>query len=82
MYRPNDHVLVETLEPAAVVSGVRGAYPSLHVVFRCRGDGEPRPLEGETSDTRWWEVDAVRRLLAERPDAFVWHSHAMLSRAL
>jgi hypothetical protein len=62
--------------------GVRGAYPSLHVVLECQGDGEPRPLPGETAEPAWWDVAEVRRLMADDPEAFVWHGYAMLSRVL
>lgn len=82
VYLPADHIGVAVARPVAVVSGFRGAYPSLHVVFDCRAEGTPRPLPGETAEPRWWRVDDVRRLLADDPAAFVWQSHAMLSAAL
>ena len=68
--------------PIAVVAGVDGAYPSLHVLFECYGEGRPRPLAGEVADPRWWEVREVLALLDADPDAFVWHTVAMLRAAL
>jgi 8-oxo-dGTP pyrophosphatase MutT (NUDIX family) len=81
-YRPAEHVGIATLAPRLVVSGYDGAYPSVHVVVECRGAGEPRPLVGETADPRWWLIDEVRTLLDSDPEAFVWHSYAMLQAAL
>ena len=39
--------------PVAVVNGLEGVYPSLHVVFECIGSGEPIAQPGETADPRW-----------------------------
>ena len=64
--------------PIAVVNGVEGTYPSLHVVFECVGRGEPRPQPGETADPRWWPVAEVRDLLLENPSEFIDQSRAML----
>ena len=64
--------------PAAVVNGLAGAYPSLHVLFECRGEGEPRAQPGETADPRWWQLEEVRRAIEMNPDEFVWHTRAML----
>ncbi|MFQ5554211.1 MAG: NUDIX hydrolase [Acidimicrobiia bacterium] len=64
--------------PLAVVNGIEGAYPSLHVLFECRGEGDPRPLVGETADPQWITVAAVVDMLRERPDQFVWQTQAML----
>lgn len=72
------HVATVLARPLAVVAGVDGAYPSLHVLFECYGEGEPRPVPGEVADPRWWEVADVRRLLTADPEAFVWHTVAML----
>ncbi len=67
--------------PLAVVTGVDGAYPSLHVVFECMGDGEPRPVPGETADPAWVALEDVRRTAIEDAGAFVWHTRAMLAAA-
>lgn len=68
--------------PAAVVVGTGGAYPSLHVVFECVGDGDPRGVPGEVADPRWWPTDEVRRLLAEEPESFVSVTHTILEIVL
>jgi 8-oxo-dGTP pyrophosphatase MutT (NUDIX family) len=72
------HITTVAVRPLAVIAGVDGAYPSIHVLFECYGEGQPRPRAGEVADPRWWEVSEVRRLLQEAPDAFVWHTAAML----
>jgi ADP-ribose pyrophosphatase YjhB (NUDIX family) len=79
-HRP--HVATVLARPLCVVAGVDGAYPSLHVLFECYGEGEPRPVPGEVADPRWWDVDEVRRLLDAEPEAFVWHTVAMLRAVL
>jgi len=76
------HVATVIARPLAVVVGVAGAYPSLHVLFECYGEGEPQPVPGETADPRWWDIADVRELLAADPDAFVWHTAAMLSAVI
>lgn len=65
--------------PVAVVNGLDGSYPSLHVVFECVGRGEPRPQPGETADPRWWPLDQVRELLSTSPEALIDQSRAMLT---
>lgn len=64
--------------PLAVVNGLEGSYPSLHVLFACTGRGDPRPQPGETSDPRWWLIGDVEELLEYRPDEFVDQTRAML----
>lgn len=66
------------VRPVAVVVGLEGTYPSLHVVIECVGAGEPVGRPGETADPRWWPIHDVRRLLAETPDVFVDQTRAML----
>jgi 8-oxo-dGTP pyrophosphatase MutT (NUDIX family) len=73
------HVAFGIARPVAVVNGAEGAYPALHVLFECRGTGEPRPQPGETKDPRWWPVADVLDHLATEPDDFVWHTRAMLA---
>ena len=65
--------------PVAVVNGLDGSYPSLHVVFECVGRGEPRPQPGETADPRWWPIDEVRDLLEGHPDEVIDQTRAMLT---
>ena len=65
--------------PVAVINGIAGAYPSLHVLFECTADGEPRPQPGETADPGWWPLDAVRAALRQSPEDFVDQTRAMLT---
>ncbi|MEA2002677.1 MAG: NUDIX domain-containing protein [Actinomycetota bacterium] len=65
--------------PVAVINGLDGAYPSLHVLFECVGEGDPRPQPGETADPRWWPVAEVEKLLAEQPEEFVDQTRTMLT---
>ncbi|MCP4303878.1 MAG: NUDIX domain-containing protein [bacterium] len=67
------------VHPVAVVNGLDGVYPSLHVVFECTGEGRPRAQPGETADPQWWPLDDVRKLLAHDPDQFVDQTRAMLT---
>ncbi len=78
---PGDGATATAL-PLAVVTGIVGAYPSLHVLFECYGEGEPRPVPEETSDPRWWPVDEVVALLDTDPRAFIPHTVAMLRAGL
>lgn len=64
--------------PVAVINGIEGAYPSLHVLFESTGRGDPRPQEGETADPRWWPVAEVKALLQRHPERFVDQTRAML----
>ncbi len=73
-----EHVAFEVTRPAAVVAGVSGSYPSIHVLFTCIGEGVPRPRRGETADPTWWPVSDVLTALREQPEQFVWHTRAML----
>jgi 8-oxo-dGTP pyrophosphatase MutT (NUDIX family) len=68
--------------PVAVVNGLDGTYPSLHVLFECVGSGEPRPQAGETADPQWWPLDEVRKLLEEHPDELIDQTRAMLTAYL
>jgi len=65
--------------PIAVVNGLEGTYPSLHVVFECVGRGDPRPQLGETADPRWWAIADVKALLETQPGEFVDQTRAMLT---
>lgn len=66
------------VRPLAVVNGIEGTYPSVHVLFECYGEGDPRPVPGETADPAWWPVDEVHRMLATSPESFVDQTRAML----
>jgi ADP-ribose pyrophosphatase YjhB (NUDIX family) len=65
--------------PVAVINGLEGTYPSLHVLFECVGRGTPRAQPGETADPRWWPIQDARALLIEKPEAFVDQTRAMLT---
>lgn len=81
------HRLVEThegrpfrvLEPALVVAGTGGAYPSLLVPLRCLGRGEPRPLPGETAEPRWVTRAEVVELV-RTPTNFTGASFPIVAR--
>ncbi len=65
--------------PVAVVNGMEGVYPSLHVIFECVGSGDPVAQPGETAEPRWWPIDEVRSLLRDDPEQFVDQTRAMLT---
>lgn len=75
----DEHVAFEITRPAAVVAGISGSYPSVHVLFTCVGDGVPRSRAGETADPTWWRVPDLLAALRDEPDGFVWHTRAMLA---
>jgi 8-oxo-dGTP pyrophosphatase MutT (NUDIX family) len=79
--RHEANVAMATARPLAVVNGIDGAFPGLHVLFECYGEGEPRPVPDEVADPRWWPVADVRRHLADHPEDFVWHTRALLAAA-
>ncbi len=80
-HRGEAHRSYGIARPVAVVTGLEGAYPSLHVLFECYARGTPRPVAGETLDPRWWPVVEVEELLRADPAAFVGHTRAMLLAA-
>ncbi len=80
--RLDPKVMFSIARPLAVVNGMEGAYPALHVLFVCQGEGEPRPKPGETAEPRWWRVADVLAHLESQPDDFVWHTRAMLGAGL
>jgi len=80
--RFHEHVSFSVARPLAAVSGLDGAYPALHILFECHGEGDPRPSPGETTDPRWWPVSDVVAHLESDPGDFVWHTRAMLSAGL
>jgi ADP-ribose pyrophosphatase YjhB (NUDIX family) len=62
---------IATVTPIAVVAGVRGAFPAIHVVVAASGTGVPESVDGEAFDARWWPTMSVRIEMSERPAAFV-----------
>ncbi len=65
--------------PVAVINGLDGSYPSLHVLFECVGRGEPRPQPGETADPQWWPLNDVENLLNRHPGELIDQTRAMLT---
>lgn len=74
-----EHRSCAVARPVAVVNGLEGTYPSLHVLFECVGRGTPRPQPGETAEPRWWPIHEVLDLLEQHPDEFVDQTRAMLT---
>jgi ADP-ribose pyrophosphatase YjhB (NUDIX family) len=62
---------IATVKPLAVIAGVDGAFPAVHVIVVASGSGSPRPADGESSDVRWWSIEEVRVEVEDRPMAFV-----------
>ena len=76
------HVSFEIVRPLAVIAGIEGSFPSVHILLSCLGNGEPRPQPGESAEPTWWPLDDVLEALRDRSDDFVWHSRAMHEAAL
>jgi ADP-ribose pyrophosphatase YjhB (NUDIX family) len=70
---------IATVTPIAVVAGVRGAFPAIHVVVAASGTGVPDSVDGEAFDARWWPTMSVRIEMNERPGAFVPSTLAALN---
>jgi 8-oxo-dGTP diphosphatase len=70
---------IATVTPIAVVAGVRGAFPAIHVVVVASGTGVPESGDGEAYDARWWPISSVRIEMNERPAAFVPSTLAALN---
>jgi 8-oxo-dGTP diphosphatase len=75
----SEHRACGYVHPLAVVNGLEGTYPSLHVVFECIGAGEPVAQPGETADPRWWPIDEVAALLRDDPEQLVDQARGMLT---
>lgn len=70
---------IATVSPLAVIAGVRGAFPAVHVIVIAAGTGEPLPGDGESTDARWWPIASVREEVEVRPAAFVPSTLAALN---
>jgi len=70
---------IATVAPVAVVAGVRGAFPAVHVIVVAAGTGTPEPGDGESFDVRWWPIESVRVELRDRPAGFVPSTVAAIS---
>jgi ADP-ribose pyrophosphatase YjhB (NUDIX family) len=62
---------IATVTPLAVIAGVHGAFPAIHVVVVASGSGTPHPRDGEAFDVRWWRISSVKEEVDERPESFV-----------
>lgn len=62
---------IATVRPLAVIAGVRGSFPAVHVIVIATASGTPRPRDGESFDVQWWPIESVRREIGGRPKAFV-----------
>jgi len=62
---------IATVVPLAVIAGVDGAFPAVHVIVVAAGTGEPMGGDGESFDARWWPVESVRSEARDRPAGFV-----------
>jgi hypothetical protein len=62
---------IATVVPLAVIAGVDGAFPAVHVIVVAAGTGEPTPGDGESFDARWWPIESVRTEVRHHPEGFV-----------
>jgi 8-oxo-dGTP pyrophosphatase MutT (NUDIX family) len=62
---------IATMRPLAVIAGVNGSFPAIHVIVVATGSGTPGPCDGESFDVQWWSIESVRDEVANRPEAFV-----------
>jgi 8-oxo-dGTP pyrophosphatase MutT (NUDIX family) len=69
--RIDERRAVASIHPLVVVAGVHGAFPAVHTVIVARGTGEPRSQAGESTDVRWWPLEAVVREMDHDGDAFI-----------
>jgi 8-oxo-dGTP pyrophosphatase MutT (NUDIX family) len=72
------HRTIASVTPLVVVAGVDRAFPAIHIVLTADGEGVPRDTPGETSDVRWWTLDAVRDEMDRNRDGFVPSTYAAL----
>lgn len=72
------HRSIATVRPLAIIAGVEGAFPAVHVVLTAVGRGTPRSQAGESEDVRWWTLAAIRHEMAENAGEFVPSSLAAL----
>jgi 8-oxo-dGTP pyrophosphatase MutT (NUDIX family) len=69
---------IATIRPLAVVAGVDGAFPAVHMILVGTGEGVPRPEEGSSADVRWWPVEDVNAAVNDNREWFVPSSYAAL----
>lgn len=68
---------IATVRPLAIIAGVEGAFPAVHVVLTAIGVGVPR-ASAESEDVRWWATEDLEEHMDTRPDEFVPSSLAAL----
>lgn len=78
----DDRRSIATVVPLAVIAGVQGAFPAVHVIVTASGAGTPFPGDGESFDVQWWSIQAVRDEVANRPSMFVPSSLAAINAYL
>ncbi|MCL1599897.1 MAG: NUDIX domain-containing protein [Actinomycetia bacterium] len=71
------HRSIATVRPLAIIAGVEGAFPAVHVVLTAIGVGVPR-ASIESEDVRWWAIEDLEERMGTRPDEFVPSSLAAL----
>lgn len=69
---------IATIRPLAIIAGVEGAFPAVHVVLTALGAGTPRASAGESQDVRWWRIEDLTRHMEAGPEEFVPSSLAAL----
>ena len=72
------HRSIATVRPLAIIAGVEGAFPAVHVILTATGRGAPRDEVGESEDVRWWRLEDIRSRMERHPDEFVPSSLAAL----
>lgn len=75
----DDRRSMATTRPLAVVSGVSGAFPAVHMILVVDATGEPRPEPGETAEVQWWLATEIRAALRAERSQFVPSTHAALN---
>ncbi len=73
----DSHRSIATVRPLAIIAGVEGAFPAVHVVLTAIGTGVPR-ASVESQDVRWWPIDDLEEHMGTRSDEFVPSSLAAL----
>lgn len=62
---------IATVTPLAVIGGVGGSFPAVHVIVIASGTGTPTDRVGESFEVQWWPIEAVRVETRKLPAAFV-----------
>jgi len=70
---------IATITPLAVIAGVRGAFPAIHIIVVASATGTPEPCDGESFDVRWWPIEEVRTEIEDHPTMFIPSTLAALN---